>query len=136
MFSLAVVLGEFLCGPCYSCGAAEDLYFEFLFATSVTRLQFRTLLVAETLPAVGLFFTFSLMTCFLLGFQMSPYSEAQSGLTFSHLSRPRCDVTKAEFFLSVPVIFEKACIYSSLVTSLLVCEAQLYNFGYGEFLDG
>ena len=41
-----------------------------------------------------------------------------------------------EIFNSSSPFLSNLCDYSALITSLLVCDAQLSNFRYGQFLDG
>ena len=73
----------------------------------------------------------STVNCLLLGLQMSMYSESKGELTHSSLfsATVRCHQGRT-FILSVPVLFlSNLCGHTALVTSLLVCAAQLSNVG-------
>ena len=63
--------------PCIPAVLHKTRVFEFLFAASKTSLRFRTLLVAETLPAAGLSYTFM---CFLRPAAVKYCSGSRDGI--------------------------------------------------------
>ena len=107
-----------------SCSAAEDLIFEFLFAASVTRLRFRTLLVAETLPVVGLF-------AFLI-------FSAAYGIHFysGDLSSHGAISPRQNFFFCQPKSFFEQVVRLFRIDNFATHLRSSGNFGYGQFLDG